>query len=229
MRFSWSVRWLLGITVVAGLGLVFGNDGLRLLESSETSRSVGSPGRGHLEHGKRMPTRGANFTSYSMLGALMGRTGVHGEVREILVAAWAALAETQPEVTWVLGESGWPRGGPFWPHKSHQNGLAVDHMVPVRAATGEVERLPCWPWNEWGYGIDFDAEGLGPGIQIDFEALSALIGAVDAAARVRGARLSLVIFAPELQGKLDPKLRVPFSTKPAWIRHDEHVHFVFTL
>ena len=50
---------------------------------------------------------------------------------------------------------GWPKGGAFWPHRSHENGLSVDVFVPVRDAAGQAREVPTWPWNRFGYGLDF--------------------------------------------------------------------------
>lgn len=217
--------------------LLFGNDFFRLLENDAPSRSHGSVSDGSLENGKRMPTRGENFRTHSHLTAVLGRNSMHSTVRDICLAAYEELAESGSEQTFVYGEAGWPSGGKFPPHKTHQNGLAVDFMVPVlRAGSGRPARLPTHPFNLNGYALDFDSDGSLGGLKVDFDAMANHLLALRAAAEDQQASISLVILAPDLQphlfktqhGKqLQRALR--FNTKQAWVRHDEHYHVVFAL
>ena len=221
------------LAVILGI-LLFGNDLAIALESGAPSRSVGTKAAGRLENGKRLPTNGSNFRAYSRLGALLGRTSVHGDVRDAIVEAYAAMAYTAPEVTWIYGETGWPSGGRFRPHRTHQNGLSVDFMVPVRTADGEPTTLPTAPWKKFGYAIEFDAAGRSGDLQIDFAAIALHLDALDRAARRHGLAIDLVIFAPELrrqlalteQGRrLDSRL--PWMKGIPWVRHDDHYHVDF--
>ncbi len=227
---------LAGAALVAGT-VWFGNDALRRLEPDTPSASHGTPADGHLVHGKRIPTAGPGHTTYSRLGALLGRTSAHGTVRDVLLDAFAALAD-DPTFAHrvVVGETGWPSGGPFRPHKTHQNGLAVDIFVPVSDAAGAPAPPLLHPGNLWGYRLDFDADGRLGDRSIDFPALARLLGAIDAAARDHGARVERVVFDPALQPRLFDApggralaRRLPFSKTRAWVRHDEHVHLVFRL
>ena len=115
---------------------------------------------GRLENGKRLPRSGANFRAYSDLGVLLGRTFVHDRVHRVVVAAYAALAESMPDVTYVYGESGFREGGPFEPHKTHQNGLSIDHMVPVLDSRGRSVAFPAGAFNKLGYAVEFDDRGF---------------------------------------------------------------------
>jgi len=131
--------------VLAGLGLFglvlllrFGNTVAIALESPRPSRSIGTPAQGELHDGKRLPSRGENFRAYSDLGALLGRNAVHHKVRDAVLEAYAELARDHADVTFVYGETGWPGGGRFEPHRTHQNGMAVDFFVPVRDRDGRA-------------------------------------------------------------------------------------------
>lgn len=237
------VRVLAGCGGVLAVGLVAsaavwlgGNEAMRLVEGDAPSRAVGSISGGRLENGKRLPTLGWNFTSYSYLGAALGRTSVHHRVRDTLVDAWAELAETHPDVVWVVGETAWPNGGDFWPHKTHQNGLSVDHMVPVRGADGSAARLSCHALNGLCYRVHTDADGRLAGQDIDYAALAALIDALDRHGQSHGLRVRRVIFAPDLQPRLaeDPLgkqvvRRLSFTSKASWVRHDNHIHVDFAV
>jgi penicillin-insensitive murein DD-endopeptidase len=218
------------------LALRVGNSVAIALESSAPSRSIGTPSHGRLEHGKRLPSSGANFAAYSRLGTLLGRNTVHGEVRRVVLAAYAELAASRPETRFVYGESGWPRGGRLRPHRTHQAGISVDFLVPVRTASGRPAVLPTWPWHRFGYGVEFDATGRYRDLEIDFDAVAAHLLALDRHARANGMRIDRVIFAPELMERLrraeggqEVVERLPFMKGRVWIRHDEHYHVDFGL
>jgi penicillin-insensitive murein endopeptidase len=242
-RFARLVALLRLALVLAVLAAVvrFGNDALRLVESSAPSESRGTPERGSLVHGRRLPSSGGNFVVYSYAGALLGRNSVHAAVRAAVLEAYDRLRVSEPDVRWVYGETGWPRGGPFRPHRTHENGLSVDFMVPVRNEVGRSERLPAWPWTKFGYALDFDGAGRGRGffaggLRIDFEAVAAHLAALAATAPRHGLAVDVVIFAPELQRALLESAegralrgRVRFSRRPAWVRHDEHYHVDFRI
>jgi penicillin-insensitive murein endopeptidase len=214
------------VLLVAAATLVrFGNDLARLVENDRPSVRH----EGWLENGKRLPTSGPNFVAYSWLGAALGRNAVHDRVRDTLLDAFADLAESHPDVLFVYGETGWPSGGAFWPHRTHREGLSVDVMVPVRSG-GRPSRRPTWPWNRWGYDVEFDASGVSGDLVIDFEAVSAHLMALHRAADANGLRIERVIFDAELL----PELRAAKGRLPpvklqgeAWVRHDEHYHVDF--
>ena len=201
-----------------------------------TSPSVchGTTSQGSLENGVRLPRTGANFVPYSNIGVLLGRTWVHGRVAKIVVAAYEALAESRPDTVYMYGETGFREGGPFDPHKTHQNGLSLDHMVPVLDSTGRSLPLPTSPFNKLGYAIEFDEAGRWEDLAIDFEALSELLYELHRASLAEGVDIWRVIFDPKLQPFLHPTARwsylaehVEFSTKRSWVRHDEHIHVDF--
>jgi penicillin-insensitive murein endopeptidase len=228
-----------GIVVVVALTvatatLLYGNDLAIALESSAPSVSVGRKGAGRLEHGKRLPTAGPNFAAYSRLGALLGRNSVHSDVRATIVDAYRELEHTQPDVSYIYGETGWPSGGRLRPHRTHQNGLSADFLVPVRSAAGAPSVIPTAPWRGFGYAMEFDSTGRAGDLRIDFGAVAAHLAALERAAARHGLTIELVIFAPELQRELarsgqgrDLLRRLPFMTRRAWVRHDEHYHVDF--
>lgn len=225
------------VAVVLGFLVVivyFGNTALIKVESPRPSASRGTTVRGRLEHGKRLPTSGPNFRAYSRIAALLGRNSVHSVVRAVVLEAYAQMATQRPNVIFVYGEAGWPRGGPFPPHKTHQNGLSIDFMVPVRNEKGRSVPLPTTPWTRFGYGLEFDSLGERGRLCIDFEAIAEHLAALDRAAQAHGTRIQLFLLAPDLQSLLwqtptGSILKGKFASmaKPAWARHDEHYHVDF--
>jgi penicillin-insensitive murein DD-endopeptidase len=217
------------------IALMHGNTILIFFESDEPSQSIGTPASGSLVNGKRLPTRGNNFISYSYLGALLGRNSAHHKVRDTVLQTYVQLEEKLPDKTFVYGETGWPNGGRFRPHKTHQNGLSVDFMVPV-TKDGRSVPLPASVFNKWGYGIEFDRQGRYKNFRIDYETMAVHIGVLAQTAQANGLRLRRVIFAPDLQTQLfntaTGKLihgRVSFSKNPSWVRHDDHYHVDFEI
>ena len=212
-----------------------GNDALRLAESDAPSESVGETNDGRLVNGKRLPSSGPGFTTYSRFGSLVGRTATHHRVRAAMLDAYAALHAENPAWTFVYGETGWPSGGRFRPHRTHQNGLSVDFMTPV-TRDGEPDVLPTGPLSAFGYGIDFDEHGRNAEQSIDFEAMAAHLDHLDRAARANDLAVEVVILAPDLQDDLAATARgaglvgrLRFSRNPSWVRHDDHYHVDFRL
>lgn len=232
---SENLKLALILCAAAGVVVWFGNDFLLAFESPSNSQSIGTPHDGRLVDGKRLPSSGKNFEVYSRLGALIGRTHVHSDVRKVVVEAYEAVGGSHPDVKFVYGETGWPSGGEFEPHRTHQNGMSIDFFVPVRQAGASVS-LPHTPLEKWGYDLEFNSSGRCDTYEIDFEAMGAHLLALEAAARKRGLKVARVIFDPELQkllkktdsGKQALK-RLKFNASPSWVRHDEHYHVDFDM
>lgn len=225
---------VIALTFLA-IGAWIGNDVLIEYESKGPSKSKGTRVDGSLMNGKRLPTTGPNFETYSRLLTTIGRTCVHEKVRAAVVQSYQLVYDSDPSLQFVYGETGWCWGGKFWPHRTHQNGLSVDFMVPVRQHGG-IATLPTTIIDGWGYRDEFDASGRLGEFEIDFDAMALHLRAVEEAANRNGLEIDKVIFDPELQKllkaskhgkKLSKKLE--FNTDPAWIRHDEHYHVDFRL
>lgn len=146
---------------------------LALATAAGATESVcyGSVAKGRIEGAVKLPASGANFAAYSTLGAAAGRTYVHTAVRDVVVAAYAALEQSAPRKVFVYGETGWAAGGRIRPHRTHENGLSVDFFVPVTNAQGESVPIPGSLSNRYGYDLEFDADGRSAGYSIDFAAL----------------------------------------------------------
>lgn len=204
-------------------------------EPATQSTCYGTPENGSLEGGVSLPRSGANFEPYSTVGWLAGRTYVHSKVHAALIQAFEALEKSAPGKNFVYGETGWASGGRIRPHKTHRNGTSVDLMVPV-LEDGKSVALPASAFNKYGYDIEFDDRGVYQDYRIDWEALGEWIYQLHTAARRNAIEIRRVIFEVPLQRHLFTSARgqylkqhVVFSTRQAWVRHDEHIHVDFSV
>lgn len=198
------------------------------------SQCHGRVANGSVERAVKLPDSGPNFSAYSLIAAAAGRTYVHSAVAEIVLAAYDGAGKSMPGTRFVYGETGLAKGGPFKPHKTHQNGLSVDFFVPVLDGAGKTAVLPSSPLNRFGYDIEFDADGRFKQYRIDFPALAEHLAQLDLAARARGVTLAKVIVDPRYFEQLYAtprgpylKANVRFMLGKPWVRHDEHFHIDF--
>jgi penicillin-insensitive murein endopeptidase len=200
------------------------------------SQCFGSTSNGRIEGSVALPGSGPNFSPYNRLAVSAGRTHVHAQVAEIVTAAYAELSQRTPDVRYVYGETGWPSGGRFRPHRTHQNGLSVDFFVPVRDGAGKSVPLPTPVGERFGYDIEFDADGRWGEYRVDFAALAEHLYQLHRAAAQRGVGLALVIvdkpFLPRLFATprgAHLKQHMNFMKGTPWVRHDEHYHVDFAV
>ena len=203
---------------------------------ADESICYGTTSNGRLEGGVQLPSEGANYVSYSTTAELAGRTYVHSKVGEIIIAAYQWLETEAPDKVYKYAETGSREGGPFKPHKTHQNGLSVDFMVPVVDDKGKSVHLPTHYFNRLGYDIEFDETGRYDGYTIDYDAMAAHIVGLHKAAVTLGVDLWRVIFEPKLQSHLLRtkysdylQKHIQFSKKRSWVRHDEQYHVDFDI
>jgi len=202
---------------------------------AQASTCYGRVAQGSITGAVALPGSGPNFAAYSRLGVHLGRTHVHEQVRDIVVDAYAALARGFPGKRYVYGETGLREGGRMRPHRTHQNGLSVDFMVPVVDAKGNSVPLPSSPLNKFGYALEFDAQGRAGELRIDYAAIAEHLYQLNEAAQRRKLGIALVIFDPALMPALlktargDVLRRLPFMQGTPWIRHDEHYHVDFAV
>ena len=195
----------------------------------------GTSAQGALRDGWKLPRSGANFRAYSDVGWFAGRTFVHSAVHAVVTDAYQRVAADHPEHRFVYGETGFAAGGSFKPHRTHQNGLSADFMVPVRDASGAIVELPTSAFQKFGYDLEFDDTGKLGELRIDFEAIALHLAALRHSAASRRVRIARVIFDPKLRAHL-ARTRgwssikdLPFMLKSPWIRHDEHYHVDFDI
>lgn len=202
--------------------------------SAQESICYGTTSSGRLEGGVKLPSEGINFVSYSKTAEIMGRTYVHSIVRNVIVDSYKILETEAQDKVFKYAETGFKNGGKFKPHKTHQNGLSVDFIVPVTDEQGKSVHLPTNFLNKLGYTIEFDEKSRYREYSIDYEAMAAHIVSLHKMAKKYDVDLWRVIFDPKLQYNLKRtkywpylKTHIQFSQKRSWVRHDEHYHVDF--
>jgi penicillin-insensitive murein endopeptidase len=203
------------------------------LPAAAKSVCFGTPSHGRLQGGEQLPVRGVNFEAYSALGAQLGRNWVHASVAQLLITVYGQLETAAPGVHYVYGETGRANGGPMPPHRTHEAGISVDFMVPVRDAAGRSVPLPSSLSNKFGYALEFDAAGKAGAYTIDFEALGEHLYQLANASQRARVPVGRIIFDPRLMPHLFKTRHgaalqaLPFMRQKPWIRHDEHYHVDF--
>lgn len=217
------------VIVVAGFATA-----LLALESKDPSVCYGSVSKGRLENAKRLPATGENFQAYWLPGWLFGRTNMHGAVRDVVAETYQRLANARPDLTFVYGETGWPWGGRFWPHRSHRNGLSVDFVVPVRNFDRQSVPFPRSMWTGGFYAVEMDGNAQFDDGVIDFEAMALHLDTLRQVGADRGVPVARIFFDPALQPRLfatqrgrDLASNMRFSSNRSWFRHDAHYHVDF--
>lgn len=167
------------------------------------SIAEGSVSSGALQHGKLVPFSGPNFFYFDSASYVGARAFTHQLTLNTILDAYAALAENHPERTFVLMECSNRNGGKMFPHRTHQNGLSVDFMMPV-LKNGE----PYQGLDRMGaahYFIDFNDEGrytADTSVIIDFELVAQHLLQLDEAAAGHGLKIKKVIIKTELKDEL---------------------------
>lgn len=227
MKSQTKIYWHLAI-------LIFNLTWITPVLSQQASICSGTTSKGSLKDGVKLPKRGGNYQSYSDAAWAMGRTYVHSKVYAVMLEAYREIQIEAPKKVFVYGETGWKAGGRFRPHKTHQNGLSVDFMVPVINKQNISVPLACSVFNKFCYSIEFDRNGKKDNLRIDFEAMAEHIYWLHKKAIAHGIDIWRVIFDPKLQHKLNSsphwpylKKNIQFSKKRSWVRHDEHYHVDF--
>lgn len=211
----------------------FVNPILIKFENDLPSESSGESWKGKLKNGKRIPNKGRNFKTVSYVFTSLGRNGVNHRVRDLMLEVYDTLYKLHPEWKYLYGETGWVKGGKFWPHYTHQNGLVVDFMVPVLNKKGKSTVVSSHIFNRWGYANEFDSTAKTKKYRIDFESMSTHLYFLKKLGPKHQLRIKRIIFAPEFlpflyKASYGKYLKdIEFIYRPQWLRHDDHYHTEF--
>lgn len=172
-------------------------------DDSLPSKSHGTAGNGYLENGKLIPFEGKNYQYFDTASYLSGRAFLNDQVKATILDTYASCDVKIPDRKFYIMECSNQNGGKIWPHKTHQNGLSVDLMMPLIK-----DNQPYYGLDTKGishYLLEFDYEGKyleDPSISIDFEVIAQHLLLLEENAQKNGLHISKVIIHTELKDEL---------------------------
>jgi penicillin-insensitive murein endopeptidase len=212
--------------------LIYSNSGI--------SASHGTTGNGSLENAYQINYSTKNSKYFSFISYyLMDNGFVNSKLYQTLIDSYKECEKTCSETKFRIMECSDKQGGKLYLHRTHQNGLSVDFMVP-KTKNGRQSRF----YDRIGllhYLLNFDSSGkfnLNKKISIDFETIGKHIISLDNAAKKNGLVISKVILKIDLKddlyntesGKEVKKRGIYFAKylpKYIDIMHDDHYHIDF--
>lgn len=206
---------------------------------SSQSISLGSASKGSLKNGKLIPYKGPNFSYFDQTSYLSGRAFLNSKVLNTVTDGYKSLELSNPNRKFKIMECAHEHGGKLWPHRTHQNGLSVDFMMPKLK-----DSLPYYGLDSLGtqhYWLTFTNEGkykADTSISIDFELIAQHILTLHKEAKKHKLKIEKVIIKIELKnelykGKYGQLLKesgiyiVKSLTPTINALHDEHYHIDF--
>ncbi len=209
------------------------------VDSTLDSKSTGDPHNGTLINGKILPFRGENYRYFDTASYLGGRAFLHGHVLTAIMQSYDSLAINHPGRIFTIMECSNKDGGKIPPHRTHQNGLSVDFMVPVirnGLADYQLDTI-----GASHYLLTFDDEGKyvsDPKLQIDFDLIAEHILILQEAAEKNGLAIEKIIFKMELKDELyNSKFGKELKNSGIYVTknlsslinslHDDHYHIDF--
>ncbi len=208
--------------------------------NSGESVSIGSVRNGSVQNAYLADWKGVNYSYFSFTSYFLADNAyLHSDIYHVIKKAYKTCESTCPDIHFKLMECGNTEGGKMYFHRTHQNGLGVDFMIP-NTRNGESFR---W-FDQLGmlhYLLEYDEHGrnnLFPSVELDFETMAKHILALDDAAQEQGYRIYKVILKVEL---LDDFFSTPSGQKVrergiyfmprlyplANKVHDDHYHIDF--
>jgi len=205
------------------------------------SISLGKSSSGKLENAYLMPYRGKNFKYFSPFSYFIMNNGyTNSRVYRTLLESYETMSKIYPKQRFYIMECSDKSGGKLSLHKTHQNGMSIDFMVPKKRKKWRLE------YNEIGllhYLLEFDPKGFlnfDSNVEIDFEMMGKHILSLDDSARKNGLKIRIVILKLNLKddlynteaGKEIKRRNIYFAQSlPKWTNkmHDDHYHIDFIM
>lgn len=211
-----------------------------LHKNAGPSKTTGKVNNGEIENAWLMPRKGNNYKYFSWFSYyILGRGYTHSDVCKTIIASYSELEETSPGIKFRHMESAKKKGGKTWPHRTHQNGLSVDFMTPLKK--NEKQKLAYDRIGMFRYVMNFDNNGkakINKKVSIDFEQCALHILTLEKHARQHNLRIKKVILNTNLKDDLF-KTKYGQKLKESGIYftqnlspmlnklHDDHYHIDF--
>lgn len=167
------------------------------------SQSIGTVSNGSLKHGRLIPFSGENYHYFDSTSYLGERAFMHADVLSTVLGAYESLDSLLPGRHFCVMECSHKHGGQLFPHRTHQNGMSVDFMMPKLK-----DGAPCYELDDLGinhYGLTFDQSGRyseDASIQLDFNTIALHILELQKSANQNGLSIEKVIINTNLKDEL---------------------------
>jgi penicillin-insensitive murein endopeptidase len=209
--------------------------------NDEESVPSGTVANGSLKNAKLVPFKGDNFQYFDTSSYLGGRAFTCDKVLKTMLDTYQEFAKVVPTKQFYIMECSNNDGGKLFPHRTHQNGLSVDFMMPLIQEGKEYSGLDQLGKNH--YWLEFDNEGKyskDKSISVDFNLIAQHILLLDKEARKNGLKVSKVIIKIEFKDELfatyygkqlqSSGVYIVKSLSPMInALHDEHYHIDFEI
>lgn len=203
------------------------------------SKSTGSVSNGTLQNGKLLPFNGSNFTYFDRVSYLASRGFTCDFVAETITKSYARLEVVHPKRRFYLMEMSNKEGGKISPHRTHQNGLSVDFMMPKLKNSEPDYSLDTL--GRMHYLLEFDNSGAyeeDKSISIDFDLIAEHLLILNEEAIRLGSKIEKVIIKVEYKDELfgtpngkklkESGIYIVQGLNPLINRlHDDHYHVDF--
>ncbi len=203
------------------------------------SISKGSVSEGSLINGKLFPFSGSNFHYFDTLSYVNSRAYLNNKVKDAVLETYVDLKKEFPDRQFCIMECSNKNGGKIMPHRTHQNGLSIDFMVPLIK-----NQKPYYGLDTIGrkhYFLEFNKNGqynFDTTVSIDFDLIAKHILLLSKQLNKRKLKISKVIFKIELKdklfatpnGQLLKKSGIYFAQQLTPLinaLHDDHYHIDF--
>ena len=172
-------------------------------DNSTISKTSGTVSNGSLANGKLMPYNGENFTYFDDESYLAGRAFTSQEVKETILLSYQSMQLLSPKRHFYLMELSNEKGGKIYPHRTHQNGLSVDFMMPMLKNNVPYYGLDTLGKNH--YLLSFNEKGEyseDKDVIVDFDLIALHILELEKAAKKQNLKISKVIIKIEYKDEL---------------------------
>jgi len=167
------------------------------------SKSNGTVGNGSLTNGKLFPFNGTNFHYFDSTSYLSDRAFVNDKVKLAVLETYTEMKNELPDQEFCIMECSNKTGGKIFPHRTHQNGLSVDFMMPLIQ-----DQKPYYGLDSIGqkhYLLVFDDSGKyldNKNISVNFDLVAKHILILNQQAIKHKLRISKVIIKVEFKDEL---------------------------
>jgi penicillin-insensitive murein endopeptidase len=214
---------------------------LENFQDSLKTKSIGSVSRGSLQNGTLIPFSGSNFMYFDTASYLSGRAFTNHLVAQTVINTFKTFELNGEKRKFSIMEFSNEHGGKMFPHRTHQNGMSVDMMMPLMK-----DGKPYYDLDDLGamhYLLEFNKEGQyinDTTISIDFEMVANEINQMRIEAEKLGLKITKVIFNTDLRDELFATTHGQlFATNGPYITrnlepvindlHDDHFHVDFEI